>query len=238
MKPALIHILCLLALILPGQLLAQTTQPSDPAAALELRAAQAFANDEYALALPMLEQLAEDLKDQPERRAPVLEKIRVCQRSLESEDPQAEAILRPADPPPSAEQRKHHATPQEGELRMLTIKDLGNFEYDAESGGNIPPDVQQLSGMRVQVSGFMIPMDQADKITQFALVPDLFACCFGQPPQIQHTVVVNCPEGKAVGYFPDEIVVEGKLSVEEKKDEGFIVSLFEIEAASVRPAAK
>jgi hypothetical protein len=66
----------------------------------------------------------------------------------------------------------------------------------------------------------------------------LFACCFGQPPQIQHTVVVNCPKGKAVSYYPDEIVVEGTLKVEEKKDDGFIVSIFEVEVNSVKPAAK
>ena len=81
-------------------------------------------------------------------------------------------------------------------------------------------------------------MDQADSITQFALVPSLFACCFGQPPQVQHTIVVHMPEGKGVAYYPDEINVEGKLIVEEKKEDGFIISLFELEATSVKPAAK
>ena len=84
----------------------------------------------------------------------------------------------------------------------------------------------------------MIPMDQAEHVTQFALVPSLFACCFGQPPQIQHTIVVACPKGKAVNYYPDEIMVEGTLKVDEKKEDGFIVSIFELECSSVKPAAK
>jgi hypothetical protein len=84
----------------------------------------------------------------------------------------------------------------------------------------------------------MIPLDQADKIKQFVLVPDLFACCFGQPPQVQHSVIVSCPEGKAVSYFPEQIVVEGKLNVEEKKDDGFIVSIFQVDVTSVKPAPK
>ena len=67
--------------------------------------------------------------------------------------------------------------------------------------------MQALSGAKVKVRGFMIPMDQAENVTQFALVPDLFACCFGQPPQVQHTVIANCPPGKAVSYYPDELVV-------------------------------
>jgi hypothetical protein len=84
----------------------------------------------------------------------------------------------------------------------------------------------------------MIPLDQAENIGEFALVPSLFACCFGQPPQIQHTLVVHCPKGKAVSYFGDELVVEGTLHVQEIKDGGFIVSIFQIDASSVRAAAR
>ena len=138
----------------------------------------------------------------------------------------------------SAETRKPHAAPKPGEVLEMAIKDLGNFEYDQEHGGNIPTDVRKLNGATIRLRGFMIPMDQAENITQFALVPSLFACCFGQPPQIQHTIVVDCPKGKAVGYCPDEIIVEGKLKVEEKKDDGYIVSIFGLDVQSVKPAPK
>ena len=46
------------------------------------------------------------------------------------------------------------------------------------------------------------------------------------------------PKRKSVTYYPDELVVEGTLKVDEKKDEGFIVSVFELEVSSVKPAAK
>ena len=115
---------------------------------------------------------------------------------------------------------------------------MGNFDYDQEKGGNIPDDVKRLAGHPVRLRGFMIPMDQADNITKFALVPDLFACCFGQPPQIQHIIVAKAPAGKTVAYYPDEIVVEGRLKVQEKKEDGFIVSIFDLEVSSVRPASK
>jgi hypothetical protein len=144
----------------------------------------------------------------------------------------------PQDGPPTAEQRKPHDPPQPGEIREMAIKELGNFQYDPDKGGNIPPDVLALSGMKVRLHGFMIPMDQASAITEFALVPSLFACCFGQPPQIQHTIVVHVPKGKAVSYYADEIVVEGTLVVQEKKEDGFIVSIFEVNCTSVKAAAK
>jgi hypothetical protein len=41
-----------------------------------------------------------------------------------------------------------------------------------------------------------------------------------------------------VSYYPDEIVVEGTLKVDEKRDDGYIVSIFEIDAKSVKPAPK
>lgn len=134
--------------------------------------------------------------------------------------------------------RKPHAAPVPGTVTDLDIKELGNFDYDIDKGGNIPIDVKQLNGTPFRTRGFMIPMDQADSITEFVLVPSLFICCLNGPPQIQHPIVVHCPKGKAISYFPDQIVVEGTLKVEENKDEGYIISIFEIDAKSVKPAPK
>ena len=211
---------------------AQTTQPaSDPK--LELRALEAFNAGNYVAALPLLQKVAVQYKDDKDRVDPILEKIRVCEKNLSSAE-----LARINGVVPTGESRKPHPAPKTSEVYETTIKDLGNFDYDADEGGNVPDDVVKLDGAQIRLSGFMIPMDQAENITQFALVPSLFACCFGQPPQVQHTIIVNCPKGKAVSYYPDEIVVEGTLNVEEKKDEGFIVSLFEVEVSSVKPSMK
>ena len=224
-------------LLLAEVCVAQTTQPSADPGTLEFRATQAFTRNDYAIALPLLQKLQEQLKDQPAKLGPVQEEIRVCQKNI--------AMAQAAVPVPagsdvqmSAEKRKPHPAPTPGQAVTMTIKELGNFEYDADKGGNIPDDVKALSGASIRLNGYMIPMDQAQSISQFALVPSLFACCFGQPPQIQHTIIVNCPKGKAVSYYPDEINVEGKLKVEEKKEDGFIISIFEMECISVKPAAK
>ena len=139
---------------------------------------------------------------------------------------------------PAEEARKPHPAPKDGEVQDMTIKELGNFNYDADKGGNIPDDVKKLSGSTVRLHGNMIPIAQAERISKFALVPSLFACCFGQPPQIQHVVIVDCPAGKAVSYYPDELVVEGKLTVDEKKEDDVITSVFQVQTSSVKPAAK
>ncbi|HEY1629257.1 MAG TPA: DUF3299 domain-containing protein, partial [Tepidisphaeraceae bacterium] len=119
-----------------------------------------------------------------------------------------------------------------GKVQEMTIKELGNFDYNPDKGG-IPDDVKRLSGSTIRLKGYMIPLYQAAHITHFALVPSLFSCCFGQPPQVQHTIVCSCPNGKAISYDPDQIVVEGKLSVEEKRDDGYVTSIFQLEPKSV-----
>ncbi len=207
-------------------------------AQLEIRANTAFNRGEYNTALPILKKLEETFKDQPTRLGPIQEKIRVCEKALAALKASPTTLPAVSADSTSAETRKPHHVPKPGEVLELTIKDLGNFEYDQEHGGNIPADVKALTGSKIRLRGFMIPMDQAENITQFALVPSLFACCFGQPPQIQHTIVVTCPKGKAVGYCPDEIIVEGALKVQEKKDDGYIVSIFDMDVSSVKPAPK
>ena len=226
-------------LLLGSLAAAPASQPA--ASALELKANTAFTSGQYALALPLLQKLNDSFKGQPDRQGPVQEKIKVCEQQVAQaakvNGTTSDQILAAAAPVMD-ENRKPHKPPQPGEVRDLQIKELGNFDYDADKGGNIPKDVLDLTGATVRLHGFMIPIDQAESITQFALVPSLFACCFGQPPQVQHTIVCKAPAGKAVSYYPDELVIEGKLKVEEKKDEGFIVSIFEVDVTSVKPAAK
>jgi hypothetical protein len=246
-KVLVLSICCLTAVaaLVSAAALADETKPiaavETNAAALEVRADQHFAAGEWTLARPMYKKLADMVKNDPAKLGPVEERLRVCDKNI-AKLAQASVTATPAvsvpAAPTSGEQRKVHPAPKDGQTVDIGIKELGNFDFDQEKGGNIPEDVKRLSGHPVRLRGFMIPMDQADNITKFALVPDLFSCCFGQPPQIQHMVVANCPQGKAVGYSPDEILVEGKLNVEEKKDDGYIISIFEVSVSSVKAAPR
>jgi hypothetical protein len=215
-----------------------STQPA-PAAALptpgfapksgtlEGRAMEAMGNKDYATALPLLRRLADLMKDDARKLAAVNAQIK------EAEGGVAAGV----QPGVTNESRKPIPAPKDGEVpEFLNIKDLGNFEYDGEKGGGIPADVKALSDKPIRIRGFMIPLDQSENISQFALVPSLFACCFGQPPQIQHTIIVKTPKGKTISYYPDELLIEGKLKVDEKKEDGFVVSVFEMSATSVKPA--
>lgn len=195
---------------------------------LESRANVAFAKGDYPTALPLLRAVEARVADDPAKLGMIQERIRVCEK----------AIARAAKELPTAPgERKVHTRPAAGQVAEMSIKELGNFDYDPEKGG-LPDDVKNLSGIKIRLTGFMIPSGQADKVTKFSLVPSLFSCCFGQPPQVQHTVSVICPKGQSVSYSPDQVSVEGKLTVEEKKDDGYVVGIFQVEPTSITAARK
>lgn len=156
----------------------------------------------------------------------------------ELRDPDAFTPTASAETPATtqaAADRKVHPPPKPGEVLVMTIKELGNFEYGGGNNFKIPDDVRALSGSTVRLNGFMIPLDESDHVTHFALVPSLFSCCYGQPPAIQHVVLVDCPANKPTDYIGDEITVEGALTVSETKEDGCVTSLFQMKAASVAP---
>lgn len=212
----------------------------DSPTVIERRADRAFERGQYSLAKDLYAKVADRVKADKKRFDAIQERIRNCDvnmKQLAVVMPVA-PVGEPAGPQieMSAEKRKKHVPPKEGDVYVTTMKEMGNFQYDADKGGNIPEDVKNLNGARIRVQGFMIPLDQADNITHFSLVPSRQACCFGLPPQIQHQVIVNAPKGKAVGYFPDEIVCEGTLKVQEKREDEYLVSIFELDVQSVKPA--
>jgi hypothetical protein len=215
------------SLSMVGRISAQTTQPASNGR-LEFRAGQAFDRGDYARALPLLRKLVEQLKERPAKASVIQERIKICEAAL--------AKAPPIGMTPGADHRTPHPTPVPGQVLEISIKDLGNFNYDPDKGGMIPDDVKRLSGSKVRLSGYMIPIDQVDHITQFTLVPSLTACCFGQPPQVQHTILCTVSSGKAVSFSPQQIVVEGTLSVEEKKDDGYVTSIFQLESTSISDA--
>ncbi|HSI32338.1 MAG TPA: DUF3299 domain-containing protein [Tepidisphaeraceae bacterium] len=209
----------------------------------EARATEAFNRGQYSLAKELFAKAAERVKESdPKKSAQLQDQVKACEKNIK--ELAAVMPIPPGDLNPgpqietAADKRKKHTPPANGQVLEIGMQELGNFDYNADKGGNIPDDVKKLNGVKVRVKGFMIPLDQADNISHFSLVPSLFACCFGQPPQVQHQVVVHTPKGKAVSYYPDEIVCEGTLKVEEKKEDGYIVSVFEMDVSSVKPLAK
>ena len=139
----------------------------------------------------------------------------------------------PSDPAMGAD-RVPHQPVKPGEVLTMTIKEMGNFEYDANKGGALPADVLALDGARVRLNGYMIPLTQTEKLAEFALVPSLVGCCFGQPPGVQHIVTCHTAKGSAAEFSIDEIEVEGVLRVKVVREQDYTSSIFEVDVTGVR----
>lgn len=109
---------------------------------------------------------------------------------------------------------------------------LTSWKY-VEGKTPIPENVQGLNGKTVELSGFMMPINETENITHFILVNSLWGCCFGQAPAVNHVIAVTMEPGKTVAFYPDPIKVTGRFFVGETREEGYLISVFRMEGIKV-----
>jgi hypothetical protein len=143
----------------------------------------------------------------------------------------------PATTQPSPQAaRVPHTRPPEGKTMELLLHELGNFEYAEGNDDTIPADVRQLDGVRVRLPGQMLPIDSAARVSQFLLVNDMMSCCYGSAPKVQTVALCKLPEGKWLSATGERIMVEGILHVKVKREEGYVTSIFQVDAQSIKMA--
>lgn len=218
-----------------------TTGPSDLTVAdLLARADQAFASADYLTAVAIWTHLEGKIPE--DRSAAVQERLRfaVKQMSLMKNRGIDPSLPRPQAPslPPATTQpsRTPHRKPSDGQVLELSLAELGNFDFDETRDTSLPQDVVALSGSRFRTTGYMIPLDQVGKVTRFLLVNDLMSCCFGQVPKLQHVMYVTLPPGRWVEPTSERLLVEGTLTVEIRRQDGYVIGLFEMTPTSVKYA--
>lgn len=127
--------------------------------------------------------------------------------------------------------------------RHLSLDALDDFEFESvmdslmEGEVRFPREVADLDGQRVEITGYMIPVEwQRREVTEFMLVRDLLACCFGGAPQPDEWIHVSMNEGKGSPYFPFvPVSVQGTLHIEGIDDgEGYAAGCFRLRGTSSR----
>lgn len=141
------------------------------------------------------------------------------------------------------------ADPVEG-AEVVTFSTLGGFRYvnaawDEESetpaerppADQIPASVRQLNGRTVVIRGFMVPtIFENDGVLSFILVKDQMLCCFGVMPKMNEWIDVRMAEGHRADFFSDRpVTVMGRLEVGEEYEEHVVLSVYRLEATSVKP---
>ncbi len=117
----------------------------------------------------------------------------------------------------------------------LKFEVLGGWTY-VEGKTAIPEDVKKLDGKWVEISGFMLPINEINKMSNFIILQSLWGCCFGQAPAVNHVIVTTMVPGRTVEFYPDPVKVIGKFSVGETREKGYLVSIYRLEAYTVTAA--
>lgn len=77
----------------------------------------------------------------------------------------------------------------------------------------LTPSIKQLDGKRVRIRGFILPPPQQEGLTQFVLVRDNRACCFGPGAAIYDSMIVKMKPGLSTDYSVLPITVEGTFNI-------------------------
>lgn len=148
-----------------------------------------------------------------------------------------------------------NATGSNGEnapaVTKVAFAALTNFSYEVNwevHGKNanptayalrVPQRVRNLNRREVEIEGYMLPLQlNADetRTTEFLLLPDTRACCYGVVPEQNGWVVVKTePEG-VVTKMDQLLRVRGVLQVAEKwseAEQGFFTGLYHLQGKRV-----
>jgi len=118
---------------------------------------------------------------------------------------------------------------------------LASFEYEtpdeiAQTKGTsrppkdqIPPEIRALNHARVALKGFMLPLTITGSVaTEFLIMRDQSACCYGLVPRMNQWVDVHLTKG--VKPIMDRVVtVYGTLRVGEVREYGYLVAIYEMD---------
>ena len=127
-------------------------------------------------------------------------------------------------------------------FRHLSLDELDDEAFEGvmddlmRGEKRFPESIAALDGARIEVVGYMIPEEwQRREVTEFMLVRDLLACCFGGAPQPDEWIHVSMKEGTGSSYYPFVAVsVMGTLRIEGIDDgAGYAAGCFRLEGTEV-----
>lgn len=94
----------------------------------------------------------------------------------------------------------------------------------------IPAIVKAWSGKKAMVTGFMQPTKlEKGKCTEFILMANQAACCFGAVPNLNEWIVVRSPKGVPV-IMDVPISFYGTLKVGATFENGYLTGIYQLEA--------
>ncbi len=100
----------------------------------------------------------------------------------------------------------------------------------------ISPEIQAMDGKKVEIQGFMLPLDMLDgNLRTFMLLKDQMACCFGNIPRLNEWVYVRVPKKKQVSIHQDIVItLLGTLRVGAKFEGEVLTGIYHLELDEIQ----
>ena len=104
----------------------------------------------------------------------------------------------------------------------------------------ISPQIQAMNGKKVEVEGFMLPLDMSEgNLRTFMLLKDQMACCFGNMPRLNEWVYVRVPKKKKISIHQDvPITLLGTLRVGAKFEGEVLTGIYHLDLDNIQMAQK
>ena len=126
----------------------------------------------------------------------------------------------------------------------INFNQLASFKYDIpdefmliedgqpepENKPVIPDNIRKLSGKKVAVTGFMLPLKvENGLVTELLLMRDQSMCCFGTVPEINEWISVKTSTDGFKPINDQAVTFFGQLRVDEIRENGYLVGIYEMD---------
>lgn len=154
---------------------------------------------------------------------------------VRSEEPPAQDLIRPELPDVSTLSEPLKEKELAGGYIEMSFAKLSNYRYiypDPDDPNppkdQIPESILKLDGEKIAIRGFMMPVTQVEgRVTEFLLMKDQSACCFGVWPAMNEWIHVILKEGESAPMVWDiPTTVFGKFEVGEVYEKGILMSIY------------
>jgi len=124
-----------------------------------------------------------------------------------------------------AKRREVEALRQQGGLEILGWDVIRKTTGWLATGATFPPELEALDGKNVNLVGFMQPLDQFHKMTEFLLLPLPIECYFCSIPPAKDVMLVTLEPGKTMDLMEDPMFLAGDIKLQRGASVKFFYTL-------------
>jgi hypothetical protein len=142
----------------------------------------------------------------------------------------------PSDPSPLVQPPPRQAASDDHET--VTWEELAGFDFapylsDPNAKNEVPAKIRALSGKRVAIDGYMMPLSyEAGGARKFLLMKDQYGCCYAVTPKVNEWIEVTMEGGAVADYIHLQLVtVWGVLEVKQESHDGMATGLYKMKGA-------